>query len=280
MSEWIRVGKDNPCPVCERPDYCGITDCGKYAICMRTESNKPTKNGGWLHRLDGRLPHPKQKNPKPKPRPKVDIYETYEKNGDRITDDLRRLLSKELGVTPESLKRLEVGYDGANYSFPMRDADMRVIGLKLRAPNGSKFCVTGSQLGIYWPVKVESAGRELLVICEGESDCAALLDMGFQAIGRPSCSAGVEIIKKFLSGCRRDVLLIADCDEAKTRPDGSKFYPGQEGSERLAKEIDKLCRSLKIITIPGAKDVRRFYQDGGTKAAIECIAENTRFWKP
>jgi DNA primase len=116
------------------------------------------------------------------------------------------------------------------------------------------------------------------VITEGESDTAALLDMGFAAIGRPSCTGGVEIIKKFLH-VRRDVVIIADCDEAKLRPDGSKFYPGQEGAQRLADAIGPLCKSLKVITLPGSKDVRQFYRDGGTAAAIKCIADNTKWWK-
>ena len=45
----IRVSKQHPCPVCGRPDWCGIAEDGVVAVCMRVESNQTAKNGGWVH---------------------------------------------------------------------------------------------------------------------------------------------------------------------------------------------------------------------------------------
>ena len=52
-SNWSRVRRSHPCPICERPDWCLITGDGSAAICQRVESNKPvgTKGAGWLHKL-------------------------------------------------------------------------------------------------------------------------------------------------------------------------------------------------------------------------------------
>ncbi len=50
-----RVNHSTRCPICDKPDWCGITPDGKFAICMRVAigSLKPTRNGGHLHLVDG-----------------------------------------------------------------------------------------------------------------------------------------------------------------------------------------------------------------------------------
>lgn len=42
-SEWKEVTKSNPCPLCDKPDWCSMTDNGEAVLCRRTES-APT---GW-----------------------------------------------------------------------------------------------------------------------------------------------------------------------------------------------------------------------------------------
>lgn len=49
-----RVTRRYPCPICGRPDWCGLGH--DFAVCMRIESDIPTANGGWLHRLGDRRP--------------------------------------------------------------------------------------------------------------------------------------------------------------------------------------------------------------------------------
>jgi len=48
---WRRVTHRESCPVCDHPDWCSVAADGAVAICMRVASDRPTKNGGWLHRL-------------------------------------------------------------------------------------------------------------------------------------------------------------------------------------------------------------------------------------
>src|SRR5438477_1429818 len=50
---WTRVTRRNPCVICSKGDWCGVSEDGKYAVCMRIESDHPTRNGGWLHNLSG-----------------------------------------------------------------------------------------------------------------------------------------------------------------------------------------------------------------------------------
>jgi hypothetical protein len=53
-SDWQRVSKRRPCPVCGKPDWCmyvGSDDSPTAAICARIESPKRCGEGGWLHVL-------------------------------------------------------------------------------------------------------------------------------------------------------------------------------------------------------------------------------------
>ncbi len=50
-----RVSKRLPCPICQHTDWCGITQDGKFAVCMRIKSNKGTRNQGHLHSLDNEI---------------------------------------------------------------------------------------------------------------------------------------------------------------------------------------------------------------------------------
>lgn len=54
-----RVTKKRPCRVCAHPDWCGISPDGALAVCMRVESMKSARNGGWIHILDESNPRPR-----------------------------------------------------------------------------------------------------------------------------------------------------------------------------------------------------------------------------
>ena len=51
LSKWIRVKKGVPCSICGKSDWCEVSADGEVALCMRVESDKPSHNGGWIHRL-------------------------------------------------------------------------------------------------------------------------------------------------------------------------------------------------------------------------------------
>lgn len=49
-SRLSRVTRKKPCPICGKPDWCGIGQ--GFVVCMRIQSTRPTSNRGWLHKLD------------------------------------------------------------------------------------------------------------------------------------------------------------------------------------------------------------------------------------
>lgn len=259
----IRVTRQNPCVICGKPDWC--TYSTEIAYCMRVESDRQAKNGAWIHRLTEPIqpiPAPKPKQ-QPVPQPQMaKLAVEYFNNCEHP-----ELLANSLGVSVASLRRVGLGYDGTNWSFPMFNAYRRVIGIKLRPPAGRKFCVHGSHLGITWPKDLAGAGP--LLICEGESDTAAALDLGFDVIGRPSCSGGVEIICEALNRRLRyqHVWIFEDRDE-----------PGIKGADALAARIKPLVRGVKVLHCPWHKDLRQWLQHGGcTRPMVETLARNTMF---
>ncbi len=274
---WDRCTKTLRCPVCGRAEWCGVTEDGQKARCMRVESLRPHEKGGWVHTLTDPIPVRKARPAKP-PGP----VRNFRKEADRykfgVANPKLYTLAVKLGLPAESLLAMEAGWDRKNYTFPMYDGNCECIGLRLRSENGSKFAVTGSKNGLFIPtVGVYPDSRDTLYIVEGPTDCAAMVAMGLSAIGRASCQTGTDYIKQFIRGKRRDVVIVADRDEPKERPDGTLWRPGIDGAYRLGESIRGHTRGVKVIVPPKYKDVRAWYHAGGTGNAILALAKNTKW---
>jgi len=103
-----------------------------------------------------------------------------------------------------------------------------------------------------------------LLIAEGATDTAALLDLGFNAVGRPSCTGGVkllvELVKRLVA---LEVVIVADAD-----------VPGQRGANNLAAVLVAYSPAVRIITPPaGVKDARSWKQAGATSADVQAAID-------
>lgn len=274
-----RVNRQSPCPICGKTSWCLIAKDGTDAICPRTWSAKEIKGRdgqfvGYYHKLDGSVSVPPPP-PKPQKQRQINNFSVYASECHKRFD-MPELLAKSLGVSTKSLVRLEVGIDGATYTFPMRDGEGNIIGIRLRSPMGRKYAVPGSRNGLFIPHGVYQGSTERLYIVEGPTDCAALLDLGLNAIGRAACMGQESMVNQFLRR-RREVVIIADNDESHQRPDGSWFNPGIEGAERLAAAILPRCVRLCVIKPIGCKDVRQWRQNGLTVDALEAVISSKRW---
>jgi hypothetical protein len=254
----IRVNKANPCKICLKPDWCLYSEDGSVAICQRVEegSKKRCGDAGWLHVVG---PDTRQtKNIKFKTSkfentntPKPDFERIARDCQERLSDRQLRWLGKSLGITPKSLQRLCVGWDGKAFSFPMYDENRKIIGIRRRFGDGKKFAVKGSSNGLFIPLGLSESGP--LFITEGPTDCGAALDLGFDAIGRPNCDSKVDMTVRFARG--RKITIIADNDSV-----------GVEGARKLSAKLIECCPAVKIIVPPlGVKDLRQWKQRGLNK---------------
>lgn len=269
---WLRVKKESPCPICKKPDYCGISGDGCVVICMRVESSRPTKNGGWLHRLTDQEPtRPRSCTVKTQSDTSPEIPLLAEKYWQAMNARRYLCLSGILGVSAKSLKRLCVGWDGKAYTFPMFDADGNIIGIRRRFSYGCKVCVTGSQNGLFLPDGL--TGQSPLLIVEGNSDAAAGLDLGFDTLGRPSCSGGVDLIRQFIRKHHYSLIVIIPDNDNK--PDGTN--PGKSGGLRLGVALRIYCRDVRIALPPAEyNDLRCWLAAGLTRDNLLKLIEDTK----
>ena len=235
-----RVSRSTPCPICGKPDWCSISDNGEVALCMRIQSSMPCKNSAWLHFLkdQDRSRPPQRRAPMPLPVKQVAFdaaryHASIRKAWDGVWLDGTAV---ELGVNMDALERLQPGWDSFNKAvgYPMRDAEGKVVGIRLRNSTGDKWAVSGSHDGLFFDPSLTLGEDRELVICEGPTDTAAAYTLGLPAVGRSNCMTGLELLKALC--CRlkaRLVTIVADADKPKRKPDGSLWRPGIEGAMAL-----------------------------------------------
>lgn len=263
LDDFPRVTRGHPCPVCGKADWCLARRDGSEAICQRIESRQRFRDAGWLHVLRKRdvdyhtRPHSSMRMRLSTP-PGIDALAHH-----AITRGEPRLheLAENLGVSAQALARLQVGWHEGKWSFPMCDSAGRIIGVRLRFPNGGKISVKGGREGLFLPTGLLAASPadSALLLPEGASDTAAILDLGFEAVGRPNDRGGFfPILGLIRSRALRQVVVVADHDPA-----------GIRGATLLAQRLRAHCADVRIIAPPrGIKDAREWKRRGATHADL------------
>ena len=259
--QWFRVSKRRPCACCGSPDWCTYAENG-VACCMRVQSERQARNGGWLHGIEAQPRHVEHRPALPPP-PDRD-WESFAAECAAALPDQDDLHAK-LGVSPESLARLGLGWSHEHvcYTFPMFGADGRCCGIRTRYRTGAKRCVAGSRAGLFIPDGFELRGE--VWVCEGPTDCAALLSLGFNAVGRPNNTGGYDLLVAYLRRAR-DVVIVAD-RESRAAVDAVTVA----GADRLLVTFNGKAR---MIRPPGCKDVRDWLADGATAGLLRWHARN------
>ncbi len=263
---WIRATREQPCPVCGKPDWCtGLSD-GSLYLCMRVGDGaiQVARNGGFIHRRSGarrdrrslrQITHHRLSEP--------ELHQLIARYDDAL--DRRRLLryGDTIGVSSSNLLWLGMGWapEYQCFSLPMYDGRRRPVGIHLRRPDGLKFAVPGSSQGLFIPPWMDGVKR--LLITEGATDCAAMLDLEFCAIGRPSCQGGVKLVIDAMIHYRPcEAVIVADADA-----------PGLRGAQALASVLVAYVPTVKMIFPPGCKDAREWKRQGATHADITAAID-------
>jgi len=149
----------------------------------------------------------------------------------------------------------------------MSDAGGNIIGIRVRTADARKYCVTGSKTGLFIPQRLTDEGP--LLVCEGNTDTAAGLTLGFDCVGRPSALAGTAKLMRFCHG--RDTVVIADND-----PKADETCPGIDGANRLATKLVFVCPTVKVVLAPIAcKDLRSWLIAGLEHQQLKDIIDGT-----
>ena len=190
-----------------------------------------------------------------------------------MTPGRRWWVADRIDCLAESIASLRVGWvaDSGATSWPMCDADGRVIGIRLRCPEtGRKWAVSGSRAGLFAPSDLDCM-RGRLFACEGPTDTAAMLSIGLAAVGVPSAGGAADLMADLVRDrLPSEVVVMADGDG-----------PGRTGAERLAESLLPI-RPVRVVSPPdGFKDVRDWIGRGADRRIVidavdACLARRLR----
>lgn len=263
-----RVNRSSRCPICGSDSWCSVRDDG-LAVCMRVPSDRKTKDGtGFVHSVDSAIVPAARPS---EPVAKLSIAEctllARQCNAD-MTDRRRDEFAQKLGVSVAALRSLRVGWhiDNGVFTFPMRDSEGRIIGIRTRTPEGTKRAIKGSTSGLFIPQDIKPIDPSVLLITEGPTDCGAAVDLGFMAIGRPDATNGADFIVQYVKHHRPERLVIIADDDSATHD------VGWRGADVLARKlIANAVESVRVLTAPDSfKDLRGWLNSGG--ASFEDLA--------
>lgn len=276
---WHRIKPPVKCQGCQKGDWCLVNDKGTEFLCMRVQTARPIEladgSVGWVHG-DGGSPAPRPAR-HDKPRPVVNFEPYHQWLLGRNKPEWRERLARQLGLSYSSICALGAAWDSTRqvWVFPMRNWCGVVIGLRTRGMDGEKSTITGGRNGLFIPE--DDYQNCTLHLAEGPTDTAAAQMIGLKCIGRFSCNGGANDIVQFIHKHRvKELVIIADNDEDKQRPDGSTYNPGLDGAELLVRRLP--VRSC-VITVP-CKDLRDYVRNGGRAAGLQASVRATVWRRP
>ena len=180
-----------------------------------------------------------------------------------MTDASRVHLAQSLGVHSEALRRVRVGWcqKRCAYTWPMRDGNGNIIGIRTRYEDGEKRSVNGSDSGLFYDPDIHDsiAPGARIWVAEGASDTASLLSLGFDAVGVPSSGCGGDLLLT-LGRCIRpsEWVIVRDNDEK-----------GAEGARKLRSEL-VIVAPVRVIEPPiDIKDARDWINRGASRDDLE-----------
>lgn len=290
MSNWHNVSRKEPCPICQKPDWCTLSNDGMMCVCKRVPSPHPAKSGqGWIHVL---VEQPRRVFIPPAPRrPQRRLFDAsmamrgfwaeFEAPVPSFPGWTQlHFLAEDIRLDWDAVKRVKPGMSEFNkaWAFPMFDGNANCVGIRLREFCGSKkWSIAGSQDGLFYDPELEPReavyngikGREIVVV-EGATDTIAGYALGLPTVGRSSCGTGAIHLKTLCDRLKVGrVTIVTDNDAYKARPDGTPWRPGVEGAQRLAQSLGRLYR----IVTPPKKDLREWFYAGLTAETFWMVAD-------
>lgn len=248
----VPVTPEHPCEVCGKGGWCAHV-VGGGSLCQRVASERRVGEAGWFHpSRDGGGPVVVEA-PKQKPPDYGTMLRAQRRYVAAMTADLWRDLVRDLGVDEPVLRSLGVGWapEAGAYSFPMRDGDGRIIGIRYRALNGRKWALPGSKTGLFIG---ENEPLGIVMMPEGPSDAAVLRELGFTVWGRPDARSGAEHAKYRLTKLRSsgievdEIVVVGDDDVA-----------GLSGATSFANRIASAAPlGVRVMIPPKGLDVRQW----------------------
>jgi putative DNA primase/helicase len=176
----------------------------------------------------------------------------------------------DLGLSSASSRRISAIYNHTDEEGKLLYQVLRLEpkAFRQRRPNGCNgwiWNLNSTRRVLYGLPEVLKAKTVLIV--EGEQDADAGRSLGFEA----TCNSGgagrwKPEYSDFLHG--KNVAIIADAD-----------VPGRRHAQEVAKSLAQIVLSLKVLELPGAKDLSEWVQTGGTQEALHDLVRTAPDWR-
>jgi len=159
-------------------------------------------------------------------------------------DTLVQLLKKERGLTKETLRRFEIGYDSKDkrFTIPIKNYTGNYINIrkyKLQAKDGEPKVISyGKGFGEVSLFPFDNLKDDnQIILCEGEMDCILLNQNDYNAV---TCTGGAGTWKKewdsHFEG--KKIAIVFDCDDA-----------GRKGAHAVTNKLLDVAGDVKIIDL-------------------------------
>jgi len=177
-----------------------------------------------------------------------------------LLENYPQWLEDKWNVSWAILDDMLIGSDSEAATIPMWNEAGQIIGIQRQFPDGFKCAVDGSSNGLFRSWYILDGGT--LHVCEGASDTAVMLDMGFNTIGRANNNSCNELVCAFVKAHMiRRVTVIADNDK-----------PGIMGAKRLRGMLSEEDIPSNML-IPPFKDVREAVKERGKEEMVQWLKE-------
>lgn len=155
-------------------------------------------------------------------------------------DEHLRELMQERGLSEETIRRFEIGWDGQRYTLPVRDAAGQLVNIRRYNLGASKNKMLNIQnhggVRLYNAQVLNDA--QTVVLCEGEMDCLILNQEGIPAVTATAGAATFndEMAKQFQD---KTVFVCYDADDE-----------GNMGAAKAGKMVAVYAREVYKVDIP------------------------------
>jgi Toprim domain len=151
---------------------------------------------------------------------------------------LIRLLALKRAWSYRAIRELDVGFDGARITIPIRNAEGRIRGVLRYAPFGhcdpKMLAIPGTRLGLV-PHPAHDTS-EPIVLVEGPQDMIAARSCGLHAIAVPGTNAWQSSWAGLFAG--RRVTVVMDCDR-----------PGRGAADQIATGLEPVAKTIEVVDL-------------------------------
>lgn len=215
-------------------------------------------NGGWIHNASPRPVVATPARPAGYEPPSFDAALWWATSRHVMAPETLQPWADRLGLPCDAIEWMGGCQVGGMLCFPMHDGTGSICGIRTRTQSGDKRAITGSKAGVFIAT-IRDPALDVL-ICEGPTDAAAAHALGYEPLGRPSCTGSERHVADTLKrwGVSR-VTLCADSDG-----------PGIAGAQRLRDILRAARVQVRLVTPGGHKDLRDWFRAGAIRAVVDA----------